>query len=254
MNCDLYCYEIRFLILVNAFDFNPGSRSVIPASFFIFFPHLSGMSLPRPFYLAFLYDLIRKYEQEKQIAFISFNSVILFYVIFIDHIMLYWLCLSIQSFFWRGSYLFLSLVFKTSLYLCSNACLYSDIFYKTLVLLLALNGILWLLSITKATISEIIGHSLLFNILFFNWFISIISKHVIVSYYSDGSYGKESSCTAGDPGSIPWLARSPGEGNGYPLPVFLPGECPWTKDSGGLQPMESQRAGHDWVTKIYVLF
>ena len=113
--------------------------------------------------------------------------------------------------------MFLSLVFKTSLYLCSNACLYTDIFYKTLVLLLALNGILWLLSITKATISEIFGHSLLFNSLFFNWFISIISKHVIVSYYSDGSYGKESSCTAGDPASIPWLARYPGEGNGYPL-------------------------------------
>ena len=27
-----------------------------------------------------------------------------------------------------------------------------------------------------------------------------------------------------DVGSIPGLGRSPGEGNGYPLPVFLPGE------------------------------
>ena len=30
-----------------------------------------------------------------------------------------------------------------------------------------------------------------------------------------GSVGKESACNAGDPGSIPVLGRSPGEGNGY---------------------------------------
>ena len=33
----------------------------------------------------------------------------------------------------------------------------------------------------------------------------------------DGSDGKESACNAGDPGSIPRLGRSPGEGNGNPL-------------------------------------
>ena len=32
-----------------------------------------------------------------------------------------------------------------------------------------------------------------------------------------GSDGKASVCTAGDPGSIPRLGRSPGEGNGNPL-------------------------------------
>ena len=32
-----------------------------------------------------------------------------------------------------------------------------------------------------------------------------------------GSTGKESSCNAGNLGSIPGLGRSPGEGNGYPL-------------------------------------
>ena len=32
-----------------------------------------------------------------------------------------------------------------------------------------------------------------------------------------GSAGKESTCNAGDPGSIPGLGRSPGEGLGYPL-------------------------------------
>ena len=32
-----------------------------------------------------------------------------------------------------------------------------------------------------------------------------------------GSEGKESTCNAGDPGSIPGSGRPPGEGNGYPL-------------------------------------
>ena len=31
------------------------------------------------------------------------------------------------------------------------------------------------------------------------------------------SVGKESACNAGDPGSVPGLGRSPGEGSGYPL-------------------------------------
>ena len=32
-----------------------------------------------------------------------------------------------------------------------------------------------------------------------------------------GSAGKESACNVGDLGSIPGLAKSPGEGKGYPL-------------------------------------
>ena len=35
--------------------------------------------------------------------------------------------------------------------------------------------------------------------------------------FPGGSAGKESSCNAGDLGSIPGLGRSPGEGNGHPL-------------------------------------
>ena len=42
--------------------------------------------------------------------------------------------------------------------------------------------------------------------------------------FPGGSDSKESACTAGDPGWIPGLGRAPGEGNGYPTPVFLPGE------------------------------
>ena len=35
--------------------------------------------------------------------------------------------------------------------------------------------------------------------------------------FPGGSEGKESTCNAGDPGSIPGLGRSPEEGNGNPL-------------------------------------
>ena len=35
--------------------------------------------------------------------------------------------------------------------------------------------------------------------------------------FPGGSAGKESACNAGDPGSIPGLGRSPGEGIDYPL-------------------------------------
>ena len=60
--------------------------------------------------------------------------------------------------------------------------------------------------------------------------------------------GQESACDAGgtvDSGSVPGLGRSPGEGNGYPLPIFLPGEFHGQRSLGGLQSMGSQRVGHD---------
>ena len=44
------------------------------------------------------------------------------------------------------------------------------------------------------------------------------------SSFSGGSDGKASAYTEGNPGSIPGSGRSPGEGNGNLLPVFLPGE------------------------------
>ena len=36
------------------------------------------------------------------------------------------------------------------------------------------------------------------------------------------SVGKESACNEGDPGSIPGLGRSPGEGSGNPLQYSCP--------------------------------
>ena len=43
-----------------------------------------------------------------------------------------------------------------------------------------------------------------------------------------GSESQESACNAGDPGSIPGLGRSPGEGNDLPTPVF------WLREFNGL--------------------
>jgi len=41
--------------------------------------------------------------------------------------------------------------------------------------------------------------------------------HFIYRSFPDSSVGKESTSNAGDPGSIPGLGRSAGEGIGYPL-------------------------------------
>ena len=48
-----------------------------------------------------------------------------------------------------------------------------------------------------------------------------------------GSDGKESAHDAGDPGSVPGLGRSPGEGNSYPL-QYLAWRIPRTEESGGV--------------------
>ena len=42
--------------------------------------------------------------------------------------------------------------------------------------------------------------------------------------FPGGSDGEESAYSGGDSGSISGSGRSPGEGNGYPLQYFLPGE------------------------------
>ena len=49
----------------------------------------------------------------------------------------------------------------------------------------------------------------------------MIKKKKVINYtpqgFPDSSVDKESACNAGDPGSIPGLGRSAGEGKGYPL-------------------------------------
>jgi len=57
---------------------------------------------------------------------------------------------------------------------------------------------------------------------------------------------KESSCNAGDLGSIPGLGRSPGGERAWqPITIFLPRESPRTLEPGGLQSTGLQRVGQD---------
>ena len=60
----------------------------------------------------------------------------------------------------------------------------------------------------------------------------------ILFYYDfpGGSDDKTSAYNAGDPSSIPGLGRSPGEGNGNPLPAFLPGKSHGQRSLVGYSP------------------
>ena len=62
--------------------------------------------------------------------------------------------------------------------------------------------------------------------------------------------GKESSCQAGDMGSIPGSERSSGEGNGNSLQYSCL-EIPWTEEPGWVQSMRLQRVRHNWATHTH---
>ena len=75
----------------------------------------------------------------------------------------------------------------------------------------------------------------------------------------DSSVGKESACNAGDPGLIPGLGRSTGEGIGYPLQCSwaslvaqlvksLPAmQETWVPSLGGEDPLEKGKATHSSI-------
>ena len=67
--------------------------------------------------------------------------------------------------------------------------------------------------------------------------------------FPSGWDGKESPCSAGDPGFDPWVGKISRRRAWQPTQVFLPGESPWTEEPGRLQYMGSQRVRHNWVTK-----
>ena len=46
-----------------------------------------------------------------------------------------------------------------------------------------------------------------------------------------------------------WVGKIPWRRAWQPTSVFLPGESPWTEESGELQSMGSQRVGNHGVTK-----
>ena len=74
--------------------------------------------------------------------------------------------------------------------------------------------------------------------------------------FPDSSVGKESTCSAGDPSSIPGLRRSSGEGIGYPLQyswTLLVAQLvknppalreTWVRSLGWEDPLEKGKAAH----------
>ena len=80
-----------------------------------------------------------------------------------------------------------------------------------------------------------------------------------LSVLPDSSVGKESACSAGDPGSIPGLGRSTGEGIGYPLQYSwaslvaqlvknLPAMWEtWVQSLGWEDPLENAKTTHSSI-------
>ena len=78
-------------------------------------------------------------------------------------------------------------------------------------------------------------------------------------YFPDSSVGKESTCNAGDPGSIPGSGRSAGEGLGYRLQYSwaslvaqllknLPAmRETWVQSLGWEDPLEKAKATHSSI-------
>ena len=66
--------------------------------------------------------------------------------------------------------------------------------------------------------------------------------------FPGGASGKEPACQCRRHKRCrlePWVRKIPWSMAWQPTPVFLPGEFPWTKEPGGLQPMGLQRVRHD---------
>ena len=70
------------------------------------------------------------------------------------------------------------------------------------------------------------------------------TAHNDIKGFPGGLDDKESACSVRDPGLIPGLERSSGEGNGYPFQSSCL-ENPSQEEPGGLQFMGSQRVGHN---------
>ena len=67
--------------------------------------------------------------------------------------------------------------------------------------------------------------------------------------FRGGSVLQNLPANAEDMGPIPGSGRSPGEGNGNPLPVFLPGESHGQRSPTGDCPWDCKTVRHNLVTK-----
>ena len=93
------------------------------------------------------------------------------------------------------------------------------------------------------------------------WLLSKSEATVLMSPlgFPGSSVGKESACNAGDPGSIPGMGRSSGEGIGYPLEYSwaslvaqLVKNLPamretWVRSLGWEDPLEKGKATHSSI-------
>ena len=61
-------------------------------------------------------------------------------------------------------------------------------------------------------------------------------KHSLFRGFPGGSVGKESTCSVGDPGSIPGFGKIPWRRKWQPTPVFLPGESHGQRSLAGSNP------------------
>ena len=68
--------------------------------------------------------------------------------------------------------------------------------------------------------------------------------------FPGSSDGRESACNAEDLSLTSGLRRSPGEGNGYPTPVFLPGESDGQRSLDGYRPWSCKQ----WDTTEQLTF
>ena len=73
-----------------------------------------------------------------------------------------------------------------------------------------------------------------------NW----ICYHIFYNF-PGGSDGKVSACKCGRPKFDPWIGTIPWRRKWQPTPVLLSGKSHGQRGPGRLQPMGSQRVGHD---------
>ena len=76
----------------------------------------------------------------------------------------------------------------------------------------------------------------------------LLNMLFIFVYFPHSLVGKESACNAGNPGLIPGLGRSPGEGNGSPLQYSCL-ENPMGRGAWWAMVHGDTRVGHDLATK-----
>ena len=97
------------------------------------------------------------------------------------------------------------------------------------------------ISSVEAVQADIYGKSLQFSLSF------AVNLKLLLGFL-DSSVGKESACSAGDPGLIAGLGRSPGEGNGNSLQYSCLGN-PMDRGAWRATVHGITRVGHELATK-----